>query len=76
MSEFEVTISGEVNEEELIADIIHRGRGVADVRHVEGRWVVTLYPPPGSDRLALPFEGFLEALSEARRRLEAVYGRQ
>lgn len=74
MTEFEVTVSGEVDEDELIADVIYRGRGVADVRHVEDRWVVTLYLPPSSDRFALPFQGFLQALAEARERLEAVYG--
>lgn len=74
MTEFEVTVSGEVDEDELIADVIYRGRGVADVRHVEGRWVVTLYLPPSSDRFALPFLGLLRALAEARERLEAVYG--
>lgn len=76
MTGFEVTVSGEANEDELIADVMYRGRGVADVRFVDERWVVTLYVPPGSDRLAVPLQGFRAALDDACRRLEAVYGHE
>jgi hypothetical protein len=74
MSEFEVTVSGEVDQDELIADVIYRGRGVADVRYVDEQWLITLYVPPGSDRRELPFQAFLRALEEAHERLAAVYG--
>lgn len=75
-NEFEVTVSAEVDEDELIADVIYRGCGVADVRHVEGSWVVTVYVPASSDRVTFPFQGFLASLEEARARLESVYGRE
>lgn len=67
MTEFEVTVSGEVDEDELIADVIYRGRGVADVRHVEDRWVVTLYLPRQFGSICTSIPGISSSASGSAR---------
>jgi hypothetical protein len=75
MSEFEVTIAAEVDEEEAVADVFYGAMGVADVRYDGSTWLIRIHVPADSGHIVLPFQSFLLALNEARDRLERLYAK-
>lgn len=67
---FYVAVAAEADESDLVADIVFDGRQVADVRRVDGNWLVTLYDPVGAEGYSLPLDGLREALDDAANRLK------
>jgi hypothetical protein len=67
---FYVAIAAEADEPDLVADIVFAGQQVADVRLIDGSWIVTLYDPFGAEGYRLPLEGLRDALEDAAKRLK------
>lgn len=69
-SNFYVAISAEADEPDLVADIVFAGQQIADIRLVEGSWLVTLYDPFGAEGYRVPLDGLRDALDDAANRLK------
>jgi hypothetical protein len=66
---FYVAVAAEVDEDDLIADVVFEGVGIASVHRRGDALSATFYVSSGRPSLTVPLEGLLVALNEARRRL-------